>query len=167
MADAASTLSEGILVTFTGSTRLDPAKDVFNYYLSQLRIHVEMAFGMLVNKFHMLSGTIVRSQDRALSILIACARLHNYIIHEDKSFGDKFDSFPNDIADLEDVSTNIIAPRGMTYLPVVPNDEFQQYDGMSCTTEAIVEFIWGQDIRRPTDNLERKQGNGGKYCVLS
>ena len=47
--DAAYTLMERLLVLFTESQRLDPAKDSFNYYLSQLRIRVEMAFGRLVN----------------------------------------------------------------------------------------------------------------------
>ena len=51
VADAGYTLSEHILIPFTGSDRLDPVQDSFNYYLSQMRIHVEMAFGRLVNKF--------------------------------------------------------------------------------------------------------------------
>jgi len=139
VANAAYTLSEGILVPFTRSSRLDPAQDVFNYYLSQLHIRVEMAFGRLVNKFRILSGTIVGSQDRASSILIACACLHNYIIHEEKPFGDKFEGYPNDIADLKDVSTNPIAQLGMTYLSVVPNDKFQQcYIFPHCVKKTVV-----------------------------
>ncbi|KAL7474611.1 hypothetical protein ACHAW6_000578, partial [Cyclotella cf. meneghiniana] len=118
---------------------------------------VEMAFGRLVNKFHIVSGTTVGLQDRASSVLIACVQLHTYIIHEDKPRGDKFEGFSNDIAYLDDVSTSPIAPLGMTYLPVVPNDKFQKYDGIFCTREAIVEFIREQDIRRPIHNLEREK----------
>ena len=44
VADAAYTLSESILIPFTGADRQDKAHDAFNYYLSQLRIRVEMAF---------------------------------------------------------------------------------------------------------------------------
>jgi len=51
IADAAYTLSEHILIPFTGADRLDSAQDAFNYYLSQLRVRAEMAFGILVNKF--------------------------------------------------------------------------------------------------------------------
>jgi hypothetical protein len=126
-----------------------------------------MAFGRLVNKFCILSGTIVGSQDRASSILIACARLHNYIIREDKPFGDKFEGFPNDVTDLEDVSTSPIAPLGMTYLPVVSNDKFQQFDGISHTREAILEFIQEQDIRRPMHNLERESREMAANTVYS
>jgi hypothetical protein len=167
VADAAYTLSEGILVPFTGSARLDPAHDAFNYYLSQLRIRVEMAFGRLSNKFRILNGTIVGSQDRASSILIACARLHNFIIREDKPFGDNLECFPNDFADLEDVTANPIAPLGMSYLPVVPNEEFHRYDGISRTREAIVEVIREQDIRRPMHNLDRKRREMAGNTVYS
>ena len=44
VADAAYTLSECILIPYTGAD-IDPAQDSFNYYLSQLRIHLEMALG--------------------------------------------------------------------------------------------------------------------------
>jgi hypothetical protein len=36
VADAAYTLSEGILIPFTGAERLQQANDAFNYYMSQL-----------------------------------------------------------------------------------------------------------------------------------
>ena len=36
VADAGYTLSEHIQIPFTGSDRLDPVQDSFNYYLSQL-----------------------------------------------------------------------------------------------------------------------------------
>ena len=61
VADAAYTLSESVLVPFTGAHWLNSANDAFNFYLSQLRIRVEMAFGRLVNKFRILSGKIERS----------------------------------------------------------------------------------------------------------
>jgi hypothetical protein len=51
VADAANTLSEHILIPFMGSDRFDLVQDSFNYYLSQLRIRVEMAFGRLVKNF--------------------------------------------------------------------------------------------------------------------
>ena len=84
VADAAYTLSEHILIPFTGSDRLDPVQDSFNYYLYQLRICVEMAFGRLVNKFQILSGKIIGSLDPVTRILMACARLNNFIIREDQ-----------------------------------------------------------------------------------
>ena len=36
-----------MLTPFTGGHRSDQAKDAFNFFLSQLRIHIEMSFGLL------------------------------------------------------------------------------------------------------------------------
>jgi hypothetical protein len=52
--DAAYTLTEKLLIPFTGSQQLDPKIDIFNVHLSQLRIRIEMAFGRLVRKFRIL-----------------------------------------------------------------------------------------------------------------
>ena len=52
--DAAYKLTEHLLTPFTGSQRLDQGKDAFNFYLSQVRIRIEMAFGQLTNKFRIL-----------------------------------------------------------------------------------------------------------------
>lgn len=147
VADAAYTLSENMLIPFTGVNRLDPANDAFNYYLSQLRIRVEMAFGRLVNKFRILNGKIEGSLDRVTAILTACARLHNYIIGEDGPFEAKAD----------DVVPHPSAPLGLGYLPVVPDETFEVYNGVSRTREAIVEFLREKDIRRPLHNIERKK----------
>jgi hypothetical protein len=167
VADTAYTLCEGILIPFTGAERLDQAYDAFNYYLSQLRIRVEMAFVRLVNKFCILSGTISGPLDRASAILIACARLHNYIIREDKPFGDTSEMCPNDISKLDDIATHPNGPLGMTYLPVIPNEDFETFYGISQTREAIVEFIQEHDVRRPMQNLERKKREMAEHVVHS
>ena len=147
LADAAYTLNENMLIPFTGVQRLDPAHDAFNYYLSQLRIRVEMAFGRLVNKFRILNGKIEGSLDRVTAILTACARLHNFIIQQDGPF-EVLDS---------DVVPHANAPLGMGYLPVVPDETFEAYDGVSHTREGIVEYLRDYGIERPLHNIERKK----------
>ena len=156
VADAAYTLSESILIPFTGSDRLDKAQDSFNYYLSQLRIRVEMAFGRLVNKFRILSGKINGSLDRVTRILMACARLHNFIIREDRPFDKHYRTVEEEI-DGMNLSPDPNAPLEMSYLPVVPDDMFEVYLGVSHTREAIVEFLRENDILRPVHNVERKK----------
>ena len=49
--DAAYELTEHLLTPYTGSQQLDPGKDAFSFYLSQVRITIEMAFGQLTNIF--------------------------------------------------------------------------------------------------------------------
>lgn len=84
VADAAFPLTEHILIPFFSSQRfVSPANDAFNYYLSQMRIRVKMAFGRMVNKFRILSGKINGSLKPVAKVLMACARLHNFIIQRD------------------------------------------------------------------------------------
>ena len=48
--DAAYQICDVMLVPFTGSQCKDQGKDAFNFFLSQLRIRIEMAFGLLQTK---------------------------------------------------------------------------------------------------------------------
>ena len=48
VADAAYTLLEHLLVPFIGCMADDPDRDAYNFYTSQMRIRIEMAFGRLV-----------------------------------------------------------------------------------------------------------------------
>ena len=43
--DAAYELTEHLLTPYTGSQQSDQGEDAFNFYLSQVRIRIEMAFG--------------------------------------------------------------------------------------------------------------------------
>jgi hypothetical protein len=156
LADAAYTLGENMLTPFTGVDRLDPAQDAFNYYLSQLRIRVEMAFGRLVNKFRILHGKIEGSQDRVTAVLTACSRLHNFIIKHDGPFEACNGSVEDEMNSLE-IHPNPSAPLGMSYLPVVPDETFEAYTGVSHTREAIVDFLRAHEIGRPLHNIERKK----------
>jgi hypothetical protein len=156
LADAAYTLCEALLTPFVGSQRHDPAQDAFNFYLSQLRIRVEMAFGRLVNKFRILSGKINGSIDRVSAILMACVRLHNYIIQEDGPFECNSISVEDEIDRLQ-ITPNTAAPLGMSYLPVVPDENFVSVTGVSYTREAIVDYLREHEISRPLYNIERKR----------
>ena len=56
--------------------------DAFNFFLSQLRIKIEQAFGMLVEKWRILKSPLTRNIRAAANIIMACARLHNFCINE-------------------------------------------------------------------------------------
>ena len=83
VADAAYSLSEKVLVPFTGSNRNDPIKDAFNYFLSPQRIRIEMAFGHLTGKWRILSTPLECSLSKSSNIIMACCRLHNFVIESD------------------------------------------------------------------------------------
>jgi hypothetical protein len=49
--DNAYTLSTTLLISYSGKDKQDSSKDDFNSFLSQLCIHIEQAFGLLVSKW--------------------------------------------------------------------------------------------------------------------
>jgi hypothetical protein len=54
--DGAYTPSEHMLTPFGGASRLNQAHDTFDFYLSQLRIKIEQAFGRFTNKWRCLKA---------------------------------------------------------------------------------------------------------------
>jgi hypothetical protein len=111
--DAAYTLSENLLIPFTGSQRNNLDNDAFNYYLSQLRIRIEMAFGRLVNKFRVLKKHLEGSLKRKSRIIMTCARLHNFIIDMDNDISfncQQIGKHENRNTDTEDQQSTDIFP---------------------------------------------------------
>jgi DDE superfamily endonuclease len=83
VADNAYLLSPEMLVPFKGpELGRDVTKDVYNFFLSQMRIRIEMAFGMLVMKWRRFCQALHVSTTRASSIIQAARRLHNFCIDE-------------------------------------------------------------------------------------
>ena len=81
--DAAYELTEHLLTPYTGSQQSDQGKDAFNFFLSQVQIRIEMAFGRLTMKFHILKKVMSGGLCNIIRKIAACATLHNFIIAED------------------------------------------------------------------------------------
>jgi len=58
VADSTYTLSSSLLVPYTGSDKKRKENDVFHFYLPQLRIKIEQAFGLLVNKWRIFKNQL-------------------------------------------------------------------------------------------------------------
>jgi hypothetical protein len=80
--DSAYTLSSSLLVPYTGSDKNRKENDVFNFYLSQLRIKIEQAFGLLVNKCRIFKKPIELNLRRIPFLVECCFQLHNFCINE-------------------------------------------------------------------------------------
>ncbi|CAM9315284.1 unnamed protein product, partial [Ascophyllum nodosum] len=79
--DAAYPLAENLLTPYPGK-RLDADRDVFNFYLSQLRMTVEQSFGILVQTWGILWKPLrVKFTGRA-DVVNAVCRLHNFLRDE-------------------------------------------------------------------------------------
>ncbi len=73
-------MSATLLIPYSGNDKRYPAKDVFNFYLSQLRIKIEQAFGMMVNKWRVFKKTSELKLSFIPSVVECAMRLHNFCI---------------------------------------------------------------------------------------
>jgi hypothetical protein len=55
-------------------------EDAYNFYLSQLRITIERAFGILVHRFGILRGPLALSIKKVPALVMCLLRLHNFYI---------------------------------------------------------------------------------------
>jgi hypothetical protein len=82
VADNAYTLSCSLLIPYSGKEKQSSAKDVFNFYLSQLCICVEQAFGLLITKWCLFKKPLEVKLRRTTLLVDAAMILHNYCIDE-------------------------------------------------------------------------------------
>ena len=78
--DPAYIPTEHMLTPYSGSQRNDEANDIFNFYLSQLRIRIEMAFGLLTTKWRIFRRPLEGTLENQAKIIETCARLHNLLV---------------------------------------------------------------------------------------
>jgi hypothetical protein len=83
VADNAFTLTNKMLVPFSGAQRNETNKRVYNYFLSQLRIRIEMAFGLMTTKWRIFRAPLATSLDKTRKIIAVTMMLHNFVIEND------------------------------------------------------------------------------------
>ena len=88
--DNAYVCSEHLLTPFSGDQQNNPRKDAYNFYLSQLRIRIEMAFGLLTSKWRILRRPLQCKLKHAGKLFLCVARLHNFCINERLLHGQQF-----------------------------------------------------------------------------
>ena len=82
IADNAYICTEHLLTPFPGEQKKEAAKDAYNFYLSQLRIRIEMTFGRFVNKWRIFKRPLHLSLKNTARVYLCATRLHNYCINE-------------------------------------------------------------------------------------
>lgn len=82
IADCAYVASEHWVPVYSGALKNRPTYDNFNYYASQLRIRIEMAFGLMTRKFGILWRELTVDIRRVKVVAMCVAKLHNYCINE-------------------------------------------------------------------------------------
>ena len=86
MGDSAYTLSQTVMTPFTKRDLKNEntvvERDNYNFFLSQLRIRIEMAIGILVNKWGVFKTPIHFDISKCHKIIHSTIRLHNYVINQ-------------------------------------------------------------------------------------
>lgn len=82
VADAAYPLTDYSLIPFSGRGLTEDQRD-YNYFLSQQRIRIEMAFGLLTAKFRIFQSNMAFDVHKIKQSFLVSCMLHNFIIDND------------------------------------------------------------------------------------
>ena len=140
-------MTEHLLTPFYGSQRFDKKNDNYNFFISQLRIKIERAFGIMVTKWRILRSPIEFCVHNAATLLMAIARIHNFVIDE----GIDEERAARDIPPVF-VQTN---GNDTSVLGYVPSDVSASSGGNSYLQHFIQEHIYELGLTRPGHNLAR------------
>ena len=80
--DCAHTLMEKLLPIYSSEQAARERCDNYNFYASQLHIHIEMAFGLMVKRWSILQKPITISIHNIKHLICPIGVLHNYCINE-------------------------------------------------------------------------------------
>ena len=159
--DCAYIASESMLVPYQGSQKDNTYKDSFNFHLSQCRIRIEQAFGLMTTKWGILQKPLRVQLKNVAKVILCITRLHNYTINERLSID-------NTVCPME---SEIIKPffidRDGTEKGYIPTQRsydqpkavigVQVISGISVRRYNIVRNLSNNTIVRPTYNKERNK----------
>jgi hypothetical protein len=80
--DCAYTPSEKLIPIYRADLARYRKYDNFNFFASQLQIRVEMAFGVMVNKWRILKSPLCMKIEHMRYLVNAIGKLHNFTIDE-------------------------------------------------------------------------------------
>jgi DDE superfamily endonuclease len=93
--DCAYTPTEKMIPIYGGAKALIPKYDNFNFYASQCRIRIEMAFGLMVKKWGILQRPASIKMKNVKFMITAICQLHNYCINERLQGDESIDFHPS------------------------------------------------------------------------
>lgn len=155
--DCAYQPTEKLVAIFGGNLALVSANDNFNYFASQLRIRIEMAFGLMTRKWGILQRPLSNPPENVKHIILCIARLHNFCIderlkvHNNNSRNRRFV-----------VTTSSLSPNQLAYMAAAVNAEHEEtisdeYPQWSRARDRLVQIIKESGFTRPSKNTTRKR----------
>ena len=144
-----------MIIPFSGSQKHDGYKRSYNFYLSQQRIRIQMAFGRLTTKWKIFRRNLNFSTNYNSKIIEAACKLHNYVLNEDNEDFSNISSSNNEDWGVDALDQGPINNRG--YLTNRPHRGVyvDSNDGAASRRELILEEIIELDLQRPIYNKMR------------
>ena len=146
--DNAYVCTEHILTPFPGSQRDKPKNNAYNFYLSQLRIQIEMTFGLFVNKWRIFKCTLQVKLKKCWKSFLCATRLHNFCINQAED-------------DSNTPSSNVTSNDATeTDFGFIPSDiGTTSIEGNSIIRKYMVDKIAGLGLSQLAHNLPRNRNN--------
>jgi hypothetical protein len=149
--DCAYQPTEKLVPIFGGDLAQSKDNDNFNFFASQLRIRIEMAFGLMTRKWGILQRPLTSSLMSIKHIICCVARLHNFCIDERlKTTTESFDI------------TESLSFTQLAYMHACAQAEHQEimsneYPQWSLAREEMVKAIKQQQLERPSTNRRKRK----------
>ena len=137
--------SEHCLTPFVGSAA-NSEEDAYNFFLSQLRIIIEMSFGLLVSKWRIFKRSLEIDLQHVPLLVLCAMKLHNFCITKRLSRDENDTVTPVEI-DPYDLNS---------VLGYLPSDGTIRVGSNSIIKQLIVEEIRSKNYMRPAANIERR-----------
>lgn len=129
LGDAGYKIFRHILTPFDEEEAVqNPKRRRYNYKLSQSRIIVERAFGILTNRYRILRGKIEqKSPTRVTKVIVGCLVLHNLMIELQDTYA------------IQGADPDRAPPGLLSFLS--SEDELSHIQGLSKQKE-LIEYLW-------------------------
>jgi hypothetical protein len=130
----------------------------FNFFASQLRMRVEMAFGMFTNKWAILQRSLLNGLGTDKLIVLTLARPHNYCINERLAMNDW-----DPVVAYPHLVEEALIEADDEY-PDIAADDLEgvaegALEGTSFTRVQMKQIIKEKGLARPVRNLVRNDNN--------
>ena len=150
--DPAYPATEHLVPLFFGESVKRPEHDAFNYYASQCRIRIEMAFGLMTQKWGLFQRPFSGHLLHLPELLKAIGRLHNYTINE------RLDREANLTFSIDSIYYNqpstIHTPAGVPVDFIEDDCNVQlMTSGISMVRFAMVDRVKHLGLKRPSNSV--------------
>ena len=172
LTDNAYPLSDRVLIPFSGTEFWIEANRTYNFYLSQMRIRIEMAFGRLTTKWRICRKTLNFANDKNAQIISVCTKLHNFCIRMNQrdEGGVRIESVDGDDVNPRSYDIDPLDGAGggsgrMGFLPSSEEDTESPPEGTFVSSlipdnsrrNALVADVATRHLQQPQYNVERNR----------